>query len=120
MVDELQRELPSQHASFVLDSRLGFHFVPQSVKIFLTVSPDVAASRILATRRESEHLHDAAEGKEKLIERERSDRQRYLRLYGVDHTTLSRYDLVLDSTHASAWELVEQILAELKKRELLQ
>ena len=43
-------------------------------------------------------------------ERERSERARYERYYGIDLTDLSIYDLVLDSEHAGPAELVAAIV----------
>lgn len=44
-------------------------------------------------------------------EREASERLRYQRYYGIDLADRSIYDLVLDSTHASPDQLVEEVIA---------
>lgn len=46
-------------------------------------------------------------------EREASERLRYHRYYDVDLDDLAPYDLVLDSTHTSAEDLADEVLARL-------
>jgi predicted cytidylate kinase len=113
LVDEEQASLPQKHPSFVIDSRLGFHFLPQSLKVYVKVDPRVGAQRILDAKRSSENWHTVEEGMISNKEREDSERLRYGMLYSIDHKELSHYDLILDSTHATPEELAEKILQEL-------
>ena len=45
-IDEWQTQLGKKENNFILDSRLGFHFIPKSFKIFLDVDLDVSAERL--------------------------------------------------------------------------
>lgn len=116
LVDKHQADLAKHHRSFVLDSRLGFHFLPKSIKVYVTVDRRAAAQRIFDQRRDSEHWNTVEEGMLSLQKREEGDRQRYLHLYGIDPTDLSQYDLVVDSSKTNPIELMEQIISFLKKK----
>ena len=45
-IDSFTKALGEKKESFVLDSRMAWHFIPKSLKIYLRVQPDVAAKRI--------------------------------------------------------------------------
>jgi predicted cytidylate kinase len=115
MVDEYQSKLPRQHPSFVIDSRLGYHFLPQSVKIFLKADLRVAASRILPDKRAEEHWTNLDEGTRALQERMRSDRARYKKYYGIDPYDESRFDLVLDTSQLDPLAVLHETLLFLKR-----
>lgn len=116
-IDPYQQRLPEEHPSFVMDSRLGFHFLPQSVKLYVKVDREVAAKRLFAQQRAEERMASVEDGMRHLKARQESERTRYLRLYGVDHTDPSQYDLVLDSTRLTQEETLSRVLDFLKERE---
>ncbi len=115
-IDPYQCTIPEQHPAFVMDSRLGFHFLPHSIKIYVKVDREEAARRLFRQQRAEERWESVEEGVRSLRERQGSERERFARLYGVDHTDLSQFDLVLDSTRATAEETLAQALAYLKSR----
>lgn len=95
---------------FVIDARLAWHFVPQSVKVFLDVRPDVAALRIFGHGRhtESENVDPAAT--ERAIEdRIDSERQRYREYYDVDYLDASQFDIVVDTSDLGVAEVVDHV-----------
>ncbi len=53
-IDARTVSLGATGESFVIDSRMAWHFIPDSVKVFLGVRTDVAAARIYASMRETE------------------------------------------------------------------
>lgn len=118
LVDEYQRKLPLTESSFVLDSRLGCHFLPDSIKIYLTVDRQAAAERILTQRRDSEQWDSVEEGMAALAAREEGDRKRYMRLYGIDPCDTRIYDIVIDSTGKNPLETMEEIVRVLKERSI--
>jgi CMP/dCMP kinase len=91
--------------NIVLDSRLGFHFIPQSFKVFLDLEPYVAATRILKDAQSNPNRQNEDKGfdsVEKIItsitDRLASERKRYSNLYNItDHTDHSNYDLVINT-----------------------
>jgi cytidylate kinase len=119
-VDEFQRRLPEKHPSFIVDSRLGYHFLPQSVKIFIKVPREIAAKRIFERRRESEAWASVEDGIEALKQREESDKHRYKHLYNIEHPpSMEHYDLVLDSTTTEADQLLKHTMDFLEQRKLI-
>jgi cytidylate kinase len=118
-VDKHQASLDEEYPrGFVVDSRLGYHFVPQAVKVFVRIDPHVAAARVFAVKRAVEHWTSVEEGERSLASRQSLDRERYLELYDTDPLDLDNYDLVLDSTARTPEELLADVLAYLRERKL--
>ncbi len=65
-LDKKQTELGKTKDNFVIDSRLGFHFIRNSKKIFLEVQLNEAAKRILKEKRQHEQYKDIQESIEKI------------------------------------------------------
>lgn len=115
--DKFQENLGKTEDDFVIDGRVSYHFIPQSIKIFLTVDPQVAAERVFAARakagsdRGDEPAYASVEAaKRSLMERFAHDRARYQKWYGIDFWDESQYDLVLDTTGRSPAETTQKIL----------
>lgn len=99
-VDEYQKELGKKEDNFVIEGRLGFHFIPHSVKIFLRIAKEESARRVFKDQREDEEKKETVEEvKEMLSQRAEHDRQRYIKYYNVDHLDIKHYDFVLDTTN---------------------
>ena len=110
-VDQYVKKLGQGQDNFVIDSRLAWHFIPQSFKIFIKVDPRVGAERVMQGTRKDEPTHGSVDDTMRaLAEREQGDQKRYKRLYEVDHLDLSHYDLVIDSSHTGKETVVSQIL----------
>ena len=105
----------------VIDSRLAFHWVPNSFKVFLDLSPEIAKERIydnLKTnklRRESEGQMSLDEIYQKITARFESEKKRYWDLYKVDHTDKKNFDLVVDTNKNNLQQVVDIIVTEYKK-----
>jgi CMP/dCMP kinase len=104
--------------NFVIDSRLGFHFLPESKKVFLDVSPKEGAKRIFQTKREDEKENTTLLQTEKNIrQRMDSEKKRYKVYYGIDdYTASSNYDIVIDTTGISPEQVVQQIREKLNEK----
>ncbi|MFA6132040.1 MAG: cytidylate kinase family protein [Patescibacteria group bacterium] len=115
-VDDYQTKLGQSGESFVIDSRLSWHFIPNAYKIFLDVDPSVAAERIMgasrADRQDEKPYASVEEAKAALAERVASDERRYQKYYNLDILDLSPYDLVVDTSHKTP----EGIMAEIKEK----
>lgn len=113
-VDEMVRET-GKKSDIVIDSRLAFHWVPDSFKVFLKVDPHAAALRTFVHIREVGRAQQSAESVEevyqKLIRRIESENKRYMDLYGVTYSDESRYDLVIDTGKFTLEQVAEQIVA---------
>ena len=105
----------------VLDSRLGFYFIPDSFKVYLNLPPEIAKDRIANNlkvnklRQESENSSTPEEIYKKIISRLESEKKRYKELYNIDHTDQSQYDLTIDTNKNNLQEVVQMIISEYKK-----
>ncbi len=105
----------------VIDSRLAFHWIPNSFKVYLDLPPEIAKDRILnnlkenALRKQSEDSSTSEQIYEKIISRLESEKKRYKELYGVNHTDKNNYDLVIDTNKNNLEQVVAIILKEYKK-----
>ena len=101
-IDEYSAQLGRERQHFILDSRLAWHFIPQSFKIFLSVAPREAARRILGdSARTSEHYDGLDRAHHDILERRESERRRFRQLYGLDCGDAGNYDLVVETTGVS-------------------
>ncbi len=112
--DEYQRRLGETEDDFVIDCRLGFHFIPRSVKLFVDADEQVRAQRLMQRDSVGEQAAHVDEAMRLNKERLESDRRRYVRLYGVDPFSMTNYDLVLDTTNKRPEPLVEEVLEKFK------
>jgi len=116
--DELVK-LSKKEDDFVIDTRTGFHFIPDSIKIFVKVSPEVAAERLLrdvkAGKRKTESEVKTKEDALKLVkERLESEKKRYKQYYGINFLDEKNYDFVLDTTDLDIDSSIKKALAYVK------
>ncbi len=110
-IDARTARLAEESSDFVIDARLGWHFVPESVRVFLEVRPEVAAQRVYEAQRGSEHENvDLAQTRRAIESRTESERKRYLNYYDLDYTDHSHYDLVVDTSEKTVDDVVAAIL----------
>ncbi|HET6383692.1 MAG TPA: cytidylate kinase family protein [Armatimonadota bacterium] len=96
----------------LFDSRLAWHFVPDSFKVFLTVDPRLGVERIFsAGRGHVEQYGSMEEAAVKINERRASENKRYAELYGVSPERLENYDVVIDTSQAGP-ETVAGLLSQ--------
>lgn len=115
-IDTQLTETGKQPGRIVIDSRMAWHFVPHSFKVYLSVSPETAAARIMKAQRGNvESYTDLEDAKEKLLARKASENLRYSQKYGVDCSNMDNFDLVLDMTDATPEEGADTIINELNK-----
>lgn len=95
---------------FILDYRLGFHFIKKSYNIYLSVGNKVAYNRIRGRKGRDESYFDLSRAQvlRKIKERNEAPRTRFLELYNVDFTDTSKYDLVIDTNKFSLMKLYDK------------
>jgi cytidylate kinase len=93
----------------IFDSRMAWHFVPDSFKVFVTVAPCVAAERVMKDPRPGEPAEDVDELCAELVERSKVEQARFQALYGVDYYDYNNYNLVVDSSNRTPDEIVSII-----------
>lgn len=119
-IDRRTEALAKKEDNFVIDSRIGFHFIPNSVKIFLKTDPKKAAERtwkdITSGKRQTENQYKSQdEVLRAIIERQQIEKRRYLKHYDVDMLDMSNYEFILDATDMSIQEEVDTVLDYIKK-----
>lgn len=104
----------------VIDSRMAFHWIPESFKVYLELPQEIAKERILNSlktnklRQDSEHANTEEEVYTKILERLKSENKRYMSLYNVDNTKRENYNLVVNTNKNNLQEVVSMIVTEYK------
>ncbi len=117
------RQQEKHHRVIIVEGRTQFHFLPKSIKIFITVDMDEAAKRIwndlqqkdLQQQRNEGDIRSLAQMKKSIMERFENDQQRYKKYYNLDITDLTQYDLTVDTTAISAQQAAQEILDFVEK-----
>lgn len=98
-VDDYLLSLNDLPGNLVLDSRMGWHFVKDTLKVRLTVDLDVAVSRIFSDTAElRETFPDMDTAMQEVERRRASEIMRYKKLYGVDIGDPANFDLVINTS----------------------
>jgi len=120
-VDYYAKELGEKEDNFVIEGRTMFHFIPHSFKVYISVSPEEGARRVVQSiqkektnRNETKYetIEQAVEGLEK---RKRSDIIRYKKHYNIDIHDPNNYNFIIDSTSIPAEEVAQKIIDNLPK-----
>ena len=111
-VENSAKEYAKTHNNFVIDARLGWYAVPDSFKVYLRVSIDVAAERAFhdESRKETEKFSSVEEEKQDLETRYNLENERYFKVYGIHKEDLSNYDLVIDTTNRNPEDIANEII----------
>lgn len=110
-VDNHQVEL-ARAEPCVLGSRLAIWMLKEAdLKVYLYASDDTRAKRIL--NREGGDLQEI---KDFTAMRDSEDSRRYLKLYQIDNNKYDFCDMIIDTANYNPEQIVDLILAELKKR----
>ena len=114
-VDDTMAELGRTDEKIIFDSRMAWHFVPSSFKIYLYVDVDTATERIFNdVGRVSESYSDKATARKEIVERRQSELLRYQNFYHCNLDDYSNYDLIVDTSHASRDEVNELVFNSFK------
>jgi len=106
-VDDFLRDLRNKN-DIVIDSRLGFYWIPESFKVYLDLDMQVATVRIFKDavsndmRTKSGELANSLEDVTKQVKaRMEGEQNRFRELYNVDPYNLSHFDLVINTSRHS-------------------
>jgi CMP/dCMP kinase len=117
-IDQITIDLAASKDRLVLDSRMAWHFVPNSFKIYLEVDPSIAAARLVGdSARNSERYSDFDSALRFLLERRKLEHERFMRLYRVDDEDITNFDLVINSSLVSAEAIVDVVADVADKHE---
>ena len=116
-IDNELSEIGRRDEDMILDSRMAWHFVPQSFKVYLAVDINTAVERICtANRGEVESYTSLEDAKTKILQRKSSENYRYLSKYKVDCSDMNNYDIIIDTTCRTPQEAADIIMEAVKSR----
>lgn len=120
LVDQKLRDIGEQQDEVAIDSRMAWHWIPNSFKVYLDLDLETAAGRIInnmdPVRMEHEHIPSDPKAYAALLqERLDSEARRYKKLYDVNPYDKANYDLVVDTGPNGPAEVVKMILDAYKK-----
>lgn len=106
-VDEMLRNLREKD-DIVVDSRLGFYWIPESFKVYLDLDIDVATVRIYKDATSNAGRSKSGEGISSLADvasqvknRMNDEQRRFRAMYHVDPYSLEHFDLIIDTSRHS-------------------
>ena len=108
-IDSYTQQLGQTGNQIIVDSRLAWHFIPSAFKVFLSVDPEVGASRVFDASRSDEKHSSLADALENNRSRTQLETTRFLALYGIAMRDYSNYDLVVDTSFVSPEQVAEVI-----------
>ena len=121
-LDDRQVKLGKEENNFIIDGRLSFHFIPNSIKIFIDAKLEIRAQRILGDIQNNVRITENAKNLQEQIDsikkREDSERLRYKQYYNLDPYDKSHYDLVIDSSDIDAEEIASKIITLINEQKL--
>jgi CMP/dCMP kinase len=110
-IDGALMALNNSLEGYVIDSRLAWHFVPSSFKVFLKTDLEESVRRIMTDQaRNSEGYASAAEAAEKIMARKASENNRFLEKYNANCSNLDNFDIIVDTTDRTPDEVAAIIL----------
>lgn len=119
LVDQKLRDIGQAEVHIVIDSRMAWHWIPHSFKVFLDLDLKTAAERILSSmtleRVEAENIpNNIDEYAKVLLKRLESESRRYKEIYDVDPYHTENYDLVVDTRLYGPEEAIELVAQKYK------
>ncbi len=115
ILDSKLCEYENIDGKFLFDSRLAWHFVPSSFKVYMKVSPTVAGARVYNEGRDNETYSSIEDAVDKLTKRRDCEKERFLQFYNVDITDLNNYDFVVDTENKSREEVFFEVCTAFEK-----
>jgi cytidylate kinase len=109
-IDGYLAGLDKSPESLIVDSRLAWHFLPNSYKVYLVVEPMIGGNRVYSASRADENHESPETAGADNAERQRLEQERFFSLYSVNAGNWRNYDLVIDTTHASPGEVADVIM----------
>lgn len=104
----------------VLGSRLAIWILKDAdLRVYLKASVETRASRIWGREHDLHPLVDGQTMLAETIERDRRDRERYLKLYNIDNDQFEFADLIIDVTHRDPRMILDDIMLALRHKKLL-
>jgi len=108
-IDSYVVELGKTQDHLILDSRLAWHFIPESFKVFLAVDTVVGAERVFNASRNDENNLSLQVTLENNLKRQAIEDQRFHQLYNVNFRKYGNYDLIIDTSFTTPEVIAQKI-----------
>ncbi len=121
-VDEYQKKLGQTKDDFIIEGRTSWFLIPQSLKLYIKVSPEEGARRIFGDlqkenkRNEGKNLNSIEDVLKSNLERAKSDDLRYKKYYNKNCFDENNFDFVIDTTNLTIDETYQKILTYIKSK----
>lgn len=111
-IDKIFQTKYYANKDYIVDSRLAFFFLPESIKIKLDVDTNMAGQRIFSDHeRIGESPYQNVDQAIDTLKKRRSlERDRFKRVYGVDIDNPENFDLIIDTTYLTPDEACQKII----------
>ncbi len=120
-IDAQLRKLREQK-DIVIDSRLGFYWIPESFKVYLDLDINVATARIykdsvdnVGRKYGAGQAHSLAEVQKQVQSRLNNEIRRFTSLYGINPYQTSNFDLVVNTSRHSPQTVALTVFDNYKK-----
>ncbi|MDO8516686.1 MAG: cytidylate kinase family protein [Nanoarchaeota archaeon] len=113
--DNWQIEIGKTKDNFIIDGKLSYYFIPNSLKVFLNVSPEIGSRRIMLHGRIEERMNNEQEALRLWHERYNSDIIRYQKYYGLNPHDKEQFDFILDTSYRTIDKVVEETLGFIRR-----
>lgn len=119
-IEKTQMEIGKTEDNFVMESRLAWYAVPDSIKIKLDCDLDTRIARIVSGGKDAARVahedEDFETTKAKTLKREATYNDRWFTLYGVNWNEDSNFDLIVDTTTIGADEVFDKVCQFIESR----
>lgn len=96
----------------IFDSRLAWYFVPQSLKVYLYVTDEIAACRVFNDKHRFNEKYSSTDvALKNIIQRRNSEVIRFKSQYNVNLENLNNFDLIIDTSFATPEEISNKIIS---------
>ena len=114
-IDAVFKNPPWGNDNCIVDSRLAFHFIPNSYKVCLTVQNDVAGRRIFndSERSSEKKYRSIKEASESAQKRHELEMKHFKKNYKLDIDNKDNFDLIIDTTLLTPEQVCQAIMATL-------
>jgi cytidylate kinase len=108
-IDSHVIQLGKEKDSLIVDSRLAWHFIPDSFKVYLSVDPMIGSERVFKAKRSSEENSSLEQTFLNNLERQQLEDVRFSKLYDIRFRKYHNYDLIIDTSYTSPKLIAEKI-----------
>lgn len=111
-IDQKLKDINHASDTYVLDSRLGWHFVQTSFKIYVMAMDEVAAARVLkdGSRVGEPDARDLQGKISELKERRELENNRFEKIYGIRPSLFQDFDIIIDTSTATVEDITQLVV----------